>query len=471
MADSTCTDCGGDLQLPTGNTANPNFAGIPSCPTCQPKRFDTKSKAKAPERIGAAEVVRSQVQAGLDTRRTQRKGLGQCNKCKEQKKLVTIQNRSDSNIQSDLTSTDVGPTKQVAACPSCDESLFKNEPAILGTAPEADPENVKTKPNALSAHYKATGQIHPALATIADLVEHQKRNPGAFSWHFEDQACDRGCRSIEHRLADPANAGLNLPGFTGLTHKRAVVHMDLRTAEQRDPNSRNYNPTPMWVKDTTYGRFAQPDAVKNIVEARDYPHGTIKTQSSDTPWKTPARNNRQTIGLSTDSFMGDVIPGGDKQILAEAQEATGSTEATLQAGAHERGAHEGRSIAACPTCNPNGGQSTQSAGIHNALHDAGLHKKSVDGCPQCQSSAASNGESKESRFLEQHRLGLHSDNSELFSGSGCPACQSASASNDGLSNDELRESRVLAHKVGLHRDEPEFYRDRGCPECQKPEEQ
>jgi len=413
MADSTCNDCGGDLQTPTGKTANPNFAGIPSCPTCQPKRFD--KKAKAPERIGAAEVARSQVQSGLDTRRAQRKGLGQCNKCGEQRKLVTTQKRSD---------TDVGPTKQEAACPSCDEALFKNEPAISGTAPEADPENVKTDKNALSAHYKATGQIHPALATIADLVEHQKRNPDSFSWHFEDEACDKGCRSMEHRLADPANADLSLPAYTGVTHKRAVLHMDLRTADQKDPNSRNYSPTPMWVKDTTYGRFAQPETHKNIIEVPDFPHGTLKTHSTENPWITPARNNRQNIGLSSDTFMGQVIPGGDKQILAESQEAMGATEATIQAGAHERGAHEGRSIAACPTCNPNGGQSTQSVGLHNALHDAGLHRTSVDGCPQCQSATSSGGQSKEERFVQQHNQNLHHDNPELFGGSGCPLCQS-----------------------------------------------
>jgi len=332
------------------------------------------AKEEKPKPIGVAEVTRAQVRQELDRRRKKREGLGKCHKCGEQRQLVTTQKRTDSNVINDLTSAEVGPTSQTPACPNCDEELFRSEPLIAGGKSEADPEKINTNNNELSAHYKATGQIHPALATIADLVEHQKRNPGAFSWHFEDEACDKGCRSMQHRLVDPANAHLGLSILDQLANRRAVLHIDLRTKDQRDPTHKDYSPNPMWVKDYTYGRFNAGSWKMEMIKLRSTSaeHGFLD-HFTGREIQNPEDNN-QTIGRGLSN---------QKVFPFEAREAMGATEASLQAEAHERGAHKGRNIEACPTCNPSGNQSPVSAALQTAYHDAGLHKTAVNGCPLC----------------------------------------------------------------------------------------
>jgi hypothetical protein len=327
----------------------------------------TAPKETKPKVIGAAEVTRAQVADELSRRKAKRQGVGVCGKCGEQKQVVHTQQRSDSNEPSDLTSEDVGAVKEETACPSCESEKFKFPPLItetVGGRPPTAEESEHfawqrgqgTDGGGLSGHYLRTGRPHMALSTMGDLQDFRAKNPDSFDFHLEGDDCDKGCKSMDERLSDPANADLissNRAGNASQIARRAVVHFDLRTRDQKNPKSRSYSPTPMWTKDWTMSKFSPRhilDTVKNrwgsSVEGIKRA-GVQNTQSSTT--------GTISVGYAgTAPAESGVKSGWRPSWDPEAMQAEGATMGTLMSRAHDRGAHEGpgRNFEDCPQCNP-----------------------------------------------------------------------------------------------------------------------
>jgi len=327
----------------------------------------TAAKETKPKVIGAAEVTRAQVSDELSRRKAKRQGVGVCGKCGEQKQVVHTQQRSDSNEVGDLTSEDVGAVKEETACPSCDSEKFKFPPLITesieGRQPTAEESErlaytrgQGTPGGGLSGHYLRTGRLHMALSTMGDLEHFKDKNPDSFDFHLEGEDCDKGCKSMDERLSDPANAGLissNRAGDASQIARRAVVHFDLRTKDQKNPKSRSYSPTPMWTKDWTMSKFS-PRHILNTVKT--------KWGSSVEGIKRDGVQNTQSfttgplgIGYSgTAPAEPGVHTGWRPSWNPAAMYSEGATMGTMMSDAHDRGAHEGpgRKFEDCPQCNP-----------------------------------------------------------------------------------------------------------------------